>query len=331
MIQRSRWLVLLAVCFIGSTPSRCRSEMVDRVVASVNTSVITQSDIQRRIAALARYYSTQGTRAAPRSPSDLARESLEQLIDEQLLIERYNRAYAKNAAERYAERRVDAHIEELKKNLGEDQLMARLSEENQSMEEFREALIREQVHQFLVRQSRESWIDEFLLQPMSQNQVEEYIEEHPDLQSESGGLEIQLILIRVPPEADRSKEAILRAKAEKILIKARAGENFDTLVEAHSEHEQSKPDRGVMKLASRTTPFPEFAPVFDIEAGQVYPELLRVPAGFAIVKVKNKQSLFNAARRAMAVEKVEEGLTKLRSEATIRYDKELFSEPFQEE
>ncbi|MCA9450666.1 MAG: peptidylprolyl isomerase, partial [Candidatus Omnitrophica bacterium] len=185
-----------------------------------------------------------------------------------------------------------------------------------------------QVQQFLVRQSRESWIDEFLLQPTSQKQVEEYIEKNPDLQDQSGAIEIQLILIRVPAEADLSKEAILRAKAEKILIKARAGENFDTLVEAHSDHEQSKPDGGVLKLSSRTTPFPEFAPVFDTEAGKVYPELIHMPAGFAIVKVRSKQSLFNVARRAMAIEKVEKALDELRQKATILYDEKLFSKPF---
>jgi parvulin-like peptidyl-prolyl isomerase len=145
----------------------------------------------------------------------------------------------------------------------------------------------------------------------------------------SGALEIQLILIRVPAEADLAKEEILRSKADRILIKARAGEDFDTLVEAHSEHEQSKPDAGVLKLASRESPFPEFAPVFDLDAGKVFPELIRVPAGFAIVKVRNKQSLFNVARRAMAIEKVEEGLKELRTEATILYDDKLFSKPFE--
>ncbi len=324
----TKTIPLAALClFLMGQPSF--GDLVDRVVASVNDSVITQSDIQRRIAALARFYSTQENRRSPRSADDLARESLEQLIDERLLIQRYDRAYTKNAAKRYAQRRVDTHIEELKESMGEDQLMARLSDENQSLEEFREALVQEQVHQFLVRQSRESWIDEYLLQPVSQNRVEEYIEENPEVKDQSGGLEIQLILIRVPAEADLAKEQILRARGERILIKARAGENFDTLVEAHSDHEQSKPDRGVMKLASRDSPFPEFGRVFDLEAGKVFPELIHMPAGFAIVKVRNKQSLFNVARRAMALEQVEEGIEKLRAEATILYDEELFSRPFE--
>lgn len=323
-----RFLTLLLLILAAPTPS-VSAELVDRVVASVNGAVITQSDIQRRIGALARFYAGQGTRRTPPGPDELARESLEQLIDEHLLMQRYSRTYTKNAAERYANRRVDSHIEELKASIGEAELLARLSEENQSMEEFRQTLVQEQTNQFLVRQARESWVDEYLLQPVSQSQVEDYIAKNPDLQDRGGALEIQLILIRVPEESDTAREGILKGKAERILMKARAGEDFDTLVEAHSEHEQSKADRGVLQLASRTAPFPEFGPVFDLDSGKVYPELVRMPAGFAIVKVRNKQSLFNVARRAMANEEVENGLKKLRAEAVIQYDKKLFSEPFQ--
>jgi len=61
-----------------------------------------------------------------------------------------------------------------------------------------------------------------------------------------------------------------------------------------------------------------------LDAGQIYPEPIRIDSGWCILKVKEKKSLNNLVRKTMALEKQRDALEKLRDEAVIVYDKDLF-------
>jgi hypothetical protein len=296
------------------------------VVASINTSVITQLQLDQRVDDLNRVLSNPKSKTKGQVPPlpVLRRLALDSLMEDELALQRLKEDLNRDAAERYATRIVDEQIDQLKKNLGEDQFLSKLTEENQSLSEFREALIVDRTHQVLVDNAKRAWIDEYMLTPVSQAQVDKYLEDHPEALEEGGAPEVQFVFLRVPPQVEPSGEEAIRAKAEKILAKARVGESFEELVSRYSQHEQSKSRKGFLDLISPAVPYPEFGPLFEAEAGQVYPQVLKIPGWFCVAKVKSKQSLYNVVRRKIAQEEQAKALADLRKEAIIVYDKELF-------
>ena len=301
-------------------------EVLDRVVASVNDSVITQRQIDSTIPQLVRLFSMPDgpTKGVVPPPDVLRRQALDKLIDEELLLQKWKGAFRKNTAQRMAERAVDEFIRDLRKKMGEQRFQAELAKENQTLKEFRALQISERRRQILIRQSTQAWIDGFLLTPVSDTQIEQYLKDHPEIKEKGGSLETRLILVRVPRNADKNKRIALRRRAERVLNKARVGEPFEELVQTYSEHERSKEQGGRFILDSPVSPFPEFAPVFEVKVGQVYPKLIRIPAGWCIVQVTSKRNLHNLTRRAMANEEFRKALKKVREEATILYDHDLF-------
>lgn len=312
-----------ALACLAWLPISAESALLDRVVASVNDTVITQRELDSRTGDVVRFYARPDSPTKGQTPpnSIARRQALDQLIDEALLLQRSEGAFRENAAERIAEREVDFYIEAKKEELGEAGFQGELARDNQTEQEFREALAAERKRVTLVRQARQSWIDEFLLKPTSQAQLDTYLEEHPELKEKIG---VQLILLRIHPDDPESVQMATEKKAARVLNLARAGEPFEELVAQYSEHEESRSNEGTIELLSPTVPFPEFAPVFDLNAGQVYPNLIRIPAGWCVVRVKSKDNLNNVVRRALAEEEYRKALKELREKATIVYDETLF-------
>jgi parvulin-like peptidyl-prolyl isomerase len=304
-------------------------EVLDRVVASVNESVITQTQLTRKIQDLNRLFSqNEGpTKGRVPPPDVVQREALNRLIDEELLLQRSEGTLRVASAEKVAERTIDEYIEDLIAQIGKDEFEAQLARENQTAAEFRSLLVAERTRQILVQQSTLSWIDEIMLTPVSTGQIDSYIDEHPSIRTEAGALKIRLILIRVPQGATESEQSALRRKADRVLNRARIGEPFEDLVKEFSEHEQTRDSGGLLSLDSPTSPFPEFAPLFDLEQSQIYPEPIKIQAGWCIVRIEDRESLYKQARRAMAQEEVQRGLSELREKATITYDPDLFTLP----
>lgn len=312
----------LAAALWGGAP--VQSALLDRIVARVNDTVITQRELESRTNDVIRFFARPDSPSKGQTPpnSVARRQALDQLIDEALLLQRLSGAFRENAAERIAQREVDFYIQSRKEELGESGFQGELAREHQTEQELREHLAAQRKRATLVRQARQSWVDEFLLKPTSQAQLDEYLKQHPELREK---LEVQLILFRVKSDDPETVQSAQAKKAARVLTHARAGEPFDELVAQYSEHEESRANGGTIELLSPTAPFPEFAPLFETKAGQVYPELIRSPAGWCVLRVKSKDNLNNVARRAIAEEEVRKGLKELRDKATIVYDENLFT------
>ncbi len=324
--MRSTGLTLVLLFFINQAWGQS-TDFVDRVVASVNNSVITFRQLEERTSDLNRFYARKEGPSKGRVPplDTVRRRALDDLIDEELVLQHSKEIVRKEAAERFAQKAIEEQINEIRKQLGEEEFQARLAQENQSLEEFKAGLVAERTRLILVQQSRQAWLDEILLTPTSQSQIDKYLEEHPGLADEGGAPEVQFVFIRVPADIEPAGREVIKNKAEKILARARIGESFDQLVSAYSQHDQSRMRNGFLPLLSRTSPYPEFGPLFDLEAGQVYPQVIEIEGWLCIAKVKTKQSLYNLVRRRIAQDEQTKALSEIRKEATIIIDRELFS------
>lgn len=318
--------IFLSLVVLGSTAQGQGTDLVDRVVASVNTSVITIKQLEERTSSLGKIYANPEGPTKGRIPDQAAirRRALDDLIDEELILQRSKENLRKEAAERYAQRAVEDQINDLREKLGEQEFQARLAEENQSLDEFKAVMVMDRTRLILVQQGLQSWLDEILLTPTSQSQVDKYLQDHPGMADEAGAPEVQFVFLKIPESKEPAAVEAVKNKAAKILARARMGEPFTDLVNQYSQHEKSKQQEGILPLLSRTSPFKEFGPLFDLEAGQVYPEVITLEGWFCIAKVKNKQSLYNLVRRKMAQEEQSKALAELRKEAIIILDHELF-------
>lgn len=98
---------------------------------------------------------------------------------------------------------------------------------------------------------------------VTDEEVNKYLEQHPEL---------------------ASKEE-KRVKAEEILNRVKAGEDFEKLAKEYSDDPGSKDKGGLYEGITEGSFVPEFEKaVFSIENGQVYPELVESNFGYHIIK-----------------------------------------------
>lgn len=82
-----------------------------------------------------------------------------------------------------------------------------------------------------------------------------------------------------------------RARAQKILLRARAGENFARLARLFTEDPSTKNNGGLYQDVSNGAFIPEFENVVRaLKPGQIAPELVETPYGFHIVKLESRKA-----------------------------------------
>lgn len=117
------------------------------------------------------------------------------------------------------------------------------------------------------------------------------------------------ILIKVATDATDEVKATALKKAQDVLAKAKAGEDFVTLVKANSEDTGSTENGGEYlfgKSASFITEFKDAA--FKLKAGEIS-ELVKTEYGYHIIKVEEKYTEGEVASLKCAQEYNEYGAT----------------------
>ncbi|MGF1467706.1 MAG: peptidylprolyl isomerase [Sandaracinaceae bacterium] len=125
------------------------------------------------------------------------------------------------------------------------------------------------------------------------------------------------LLVEVERNADDEAREAARARAEELLARARAGEDFVALVEAHSDDEATASrggDLGWVPRGRRTEAFDEA--VFDLNEGEVVDAPIESSFGFSLVRGEDRREAGDVpedeAKRELA-----EGLF-VRAEASAR-------------
>ena len=135
--------------------------------------------------------------------------------------------------------------------------------------------IKLQQAQFLARLYAEKLTDKM---KVNDADIEKYIAEHPELDPKDK-----------------------RAKAEEILNRAKAGEDFAKLANEFSQDPgnkspQGEPQGGIYKDVPKGRMMPEFeAAALALEPGQIAPNLVETPYGFHIIKLEKKGETKNQA------------------------------------
>lgn len=266
----------------GPTATGSRSQLVDEVVAVVNTDVITRRELLDRTDLVERTFRAQNRPLPPRA--DLLGEVLEQLI-----LERVQAQTAKESGIRVSDADVDRAVESVaqRNNLSVAQLKTKLADSGMTYDKYRQDLRQE----ILLARLREREVD---------SKVQVYDGEIDNFLAQQGGgdnatageqqYNVAQILVPVAEDATAAQKAAARSKAEALLKQAQGGADFAKLARENSGAQDAAQggELGLRPVGRLPAVFANA--VLDMKAGQVASEVIESPAGFHVIKLLEKRA-----------------------------------------
>jgi peptidyl-prolyl cis-trans isomerase SurA len=276
------WLAGAALAFsagnlLAQTAAPSAVVLVDRIVAVVNSEVITSREVAERMKAVTQQLSQQGTPLPP--PDVLQKQVLERMIMDRLQIQ-----LAKETA-----LRVD--------DLQLDRTVARVAESNKmSLTEFRHTLERDGIqfdkfreeirNEIMLSRLREREVDNRIV--VTDNEIDYFLSQQGASQATASEYNLAHILLRLPDQASPEQVDKQRARAEQVVLQLREGADFAKLAVSYSD----APDAlqgGAMGWRPRDR-LPElFAHALNgMKPGEVS-GIIRSPAGFHVIKLVDRR------------------------------------------
>jgi len=234
---------MVAICAAGATVANAQPikqkpnvkkasspELIDAIVAVVNTEVITQADLTLRTAVVMRNLKSKGGKSG-KVPSQ---EVLQKQILEHMIVERAQVQKAKELGLRIEDRTLDAAL-------------SKLAEQNKtSMADFRKRVEREGTpyvqfrEQFraelLIRRLREKEVENKI--QVSDSEIENFLAEY-GMSHDQQEFHIAHILIRIPENASPEQINASRKRADEALGKLRGGADFAQTAIGYSDGENA--------------------------------------------------------------------------------------------
>ena len=251
----------------------------DYIVAVVNSEPITNNEVQREVQRLMQQMAQQ-RRPSP-DHKELTRQVLESLINQKVQLQNANETGI---------RVDDAAVDQAVQNIARQNqmevaaLQRRLAQDGMPFSQFRTQL----KEQLMLTRLRERDVDSKVR--ISDLEVDQYLRDQQG-SNDPASTEINLaqILVSVPDSATAAQIDVLQAKAQKVLARARAGEDFAALAREFSDAaDRANGGQLGLRMADR------YPPLF-LEATQnlgvgAIAGLVRSGAGFHILKVIEKKN-----------------------------------------
>ena len=261
----------------SATRSGLRS--ADYIVAVVNSEPLTNNEVRARMQRVAANIVSQGGQMPPENV--LAREVLERLIVEKVQLQE-----AKDTGIRIDDMGVDLAINNVARQNGLDKagLLAQLRAEGLNEKQFREEIR----SQMLLQRVRERDVDSKV--KVTEADIDRYLKEQNPSGAQAPGMvaaDLGHILITVPEGASPAVVAEREARANDAAKAARAGGDFDAVVNEYSDVPLGKGggSMGMRSLSDYPELFAQAAA--SAKVGSILGPL-RSGAGFHVLKVIEK-------------------------------------------
>lgn len=250
----------------------------DFIVAVVNSEPITNNEVRARLVRAEQQLTAQGSPLPPRS--ELGAQVLERLIGERAQLQ-----LARDTGVRADDSLVDeAELSVARQNqLDVPQMRRQMLADGVSVGQFRDELR----NQILLTRLRERELDARIR--VSDAEVDQFLREQRD-STDLQNMEINLahVLLAVPENATPAQVAAIQTRAQQVLARALAGEDFTKLARETSEGTNAA-SGGQFGLRSAERYPPAFVQATaDLREGGIS-ALVRTGAGFHILKVLEKR------------------------------------------
>ncbi|MCC7547561.1 MAG: peptidylprolyl isomerase [Burkholderiales bacterium] len=269
-------LVLLLACVLGA-PGAWAQELVDRVVAVVNSDVVTKLDLEREVQIAMQTLRRQGTQAPAREI--LEKQMLERLVTRSVLTQQ-----ARQSGLRVSEADIDSAIERIaaENKIGVPALRTAVEKDGIAFDRFREDLRGE----ILLARLRDREVDSRVT--VTDGEIQSFVRAQEAQPEKVDEFNLAHIVIQLPERASPEELKLRRGRAEEALRQIRAGTDFRQVAASFSDAPDALQGG---EMGWRT---PGRLPTLFVEAlgklkvGEVS-DIIRSPAGLHILKLNDKR------------------------------------------
>lgn len=269
-------LILVGISTIR-TAGAVGAEVVDRIVATVNDDIITLSELNAAYASYAEKIRTMNYPAE--KEREILFEAREQTLNN-LIDAKLSEGEVKRLAISVDEAEIDAAVERIKEKnfLSEEDMRELLKREGVTLEKYREQLKEQILRAKLVDREVKSNII------ITREDVEQYYKAH--LEEFSNGVRYHLrnIIMKFDP-LDEEEKAKQRERMERILLRLKDGESFESLARSYSESSLAE-QGGDLGVFNRSDLAPEIRTAVEKAPAGDFTEIVETDQGFQIFLVQ---------------------------------------------
>jgi len=261
-------------------PMNLRGEVVDRIVALVNSEIITLSELEQMGKP---FYDEVRKNSSAGEREEKMKEARMRVLDRLIEIKLLEGEMKKRKIE-VSERDVDAVIQDVMKSskLTENEMKKALAEEGMTLSSYRQQVRDELGKMRLVNLEIKSKI------VIEEKELREYYRKNQEKFTDPLEVKIQQIFFPVPEKSSREETAAVQREAQAILEKARKGEDFAELAKKYSRSPEAR-EGGVLGYFKPGELMPELEGAgFKLRPGEAS-DLVRTPAGFHILRVLERK------------------------------------------
>jgi len=277
-----RMACALALCLMAPlAPAQTRPaapNVSDYIVAVVNQELVTNAELQARLARIREEAARSKTPLPP--PAELRKQVLDAMIDERVQL-----TTAREVGPRVDEAELDRAVLNVavQNQMTLPQLRQRLQQQGLPYATFRNN-VRDQI---TVERTREREVNSRIR--ISDADIDALIAQRRAAAGQSTQLNIAQILVTVPDNATPEQVTQRRERAEAALARVKAGEPFEAVAKEISEDGNKAAGGEIGLRPSERLPdlFVDF--VKPLKPGDVAPTLLRSGAGFHVLKLLARQ------------------------------------------
>ncbi|MBZ0091342.1 MAG: peptidylprolyl isomerase [Sulfuricellaceae bacterium] len=271
-------LIGLATAAGAAEPAAAPSiKLLDRIVAVVNSDVITQYQLDDRVKTVSQQLRKQNIQLPPR-------EILDKQVLDRMILEQVQLQLAKETGIRVDDTQLDKALQRIAEQNKMDLASFRktLEHDHVDFDKFREEIRNE----IIISRLRERDVDNHV--QVSEGEVDNYLKTRAAIRGSDNEYNLAHILISVPEQASPEQIQARKAKAEAALDDLRKGTNFSQVSARYSDASDAM-DGGLLGWRSAAR-----LPSLFVEAAEALQPggvsgLLRSPNGFHIIKLLDKR------------------------------------------
>ncbi|MGC3982520.1 MAG: peptidylprolyl isomerase [Steroidobacteraceae bacterium] len=254
-----------------------RGESLDRVVAIVNDGVVLSSELDAETARIAARLKQQNTEL----PADnvLRKQVLDRLIQQELQLQRAQRGGLKVSDEM-----LNSALNDIagRNNVKFSDLPAAIESQGQNYATYREEVRRDMTLQILQQQAVIANIN------VTPRELDQFLAKQQRTPDANAQYNLSHILVSVNSSSSTEELAAREARANEVLSKAQAGQNFAELAVAYSDSSTNIDGGSLGWRSGAQLPSVVADSIPSLKVGDVT-KVIRTPSGFHIFKLNDKR------------------------------------------
>jgi peptidyl-prolyl cis-trans isomerase C len=301
-------VIIIVLSCISSHASASESKSPDGKAAIVNSTVITQADLDREVGVFQQRLMSQGKVLNESQLLETKKRVLEGLINVELLFQE-----AQMQGTKVSDEAINKQLGNVKSRFpNEDEFKKSLNKMNLT-----ESLLISHIKRALIVQQ---FIDEKYAQnvTVSEKETRAYYDANPSAFKQPEQVKASHILIKVGPQANETQKADARKRMEQVQQRVKKGEDFASLAKEVSEGPSGARggDLGYFRRGQMMKPFEEAA--FALKPGEVS-DIVETSFGYHLIKLFDKKP-----EGTIAYEKINDKIQTYLKQKKVREQVDLY-------